>query len=192
MTTAAYTVSDEEIAQLVADFGTDQLVAMVHTLAWANFRNRILLALGTQLEADGPLAPFDPHLDPDQRNKLATPKRPEWKDAIAPESILTKPDWRRQTADDLAKSLELQKARKPRIALPDESKLDKLPPETKARAAENRMVARQYGLPTAADANLVRDDGDLSARSTPRSIVQQLDVLGDYAQQRMLLLNGPQ
>jgi alkylhydroperoxidase family enzyme len=138
MTTAAYTVTDEEVAHLVAEFGTDQVVAMVHTLAWANFRNRIILALGTQLEPNGPLAPFDPQLDLTQRNKLATPSRPEWKDVIgadAPESILTKLDWRKPTDDELVKAIESQKARKPRIALPDLSKLDKLPPDAKARTA---------------------------------------------------------
>ncbi len=139
MTTAAHTVTDEEVAHLVAEFGTEQVVAMVHTLAWANFRNRILLALGTQLEPDGPLAPFDPQLDPAARNRLATPQRPEWKDVIsadAPESILTKPDWRKPTDEELVKALEAQKARKPRIALPDLSKLDKLPADAKARTAK--------------------------------------------------------
>jgi hypothetical protein len=124
----------------VAEFGTDQVVAMVHTLAWANFRNRILLALGTQLEPDGPFAPFDLQLDPVERNKLATPARPVWKDVIGgantPASILTKLDWRNQTDDDLLRSLESQKARKPRIALPDLSKLDKLPADTKARTTK--------------------------------------------------------
>jgi alkylhydroperoxidase family enzyme len=139
MTIAAYTVTDEEVAYLVAEYGADQVVAMVHTLAWANFRNRILLALGTQLEPDGPFAPFDPQLDPSQREKFATPPRPVWKDVIAadaPESIRTKLDWQKQTAADLVHSLESQKARKPRIALPELSKLDKLPPDAKARTAK--------------------------------------------------------
>jgi alkylhydroperoxidase family enzyme len=139
MTTAAYTVTDAEVAHLVADFGADQVVAMVHTLAWANFRTRILLALGTQLESDGPFPPFDPQLNADQRNKFATPQRPVWKEVLGAkpaESILTRLDWRKQTDDDLGKAIESQKARKPRIALPELSKLDKLPADAKARSAK--------------------------------------------------------
>src|SRR4051794_14049087 len=63
LTKAAWSLSDEEMAALLQQFGPEKVVAMVHTLAWANFHNRIVLALGVEVESDGPLPPLDPALN---------------------------------------------------------------------------------------------------------------------------------
>ena len=139
MTKAAYTVTDDEVAELLKHFGPEKVVAMVHTLAWANFQNRITLALGAVVEADGPLPPLDPQLDPDRQAKLATPARPPWKDSQTTETPgmkSTRPDWRKLTEADLESALEQQKARKPRIPLPGPELLEKIPPEAKAQASK--------------------------------------------------------
>jgi alkylhydroperoxidase family enzyme len=54
---AAYTVRDEQVAELVKRYGEKQVVAMVLVAAYANFQDRLLLALGVSVEPDGPLPP---------------------------------------------------------------------------------------------------------------------------------------
>jgi hypothetical protein len=128
---AAYTVTDEEVAELVKLFGADKVVGMVHTLAWANFQNRIILALGAEVEPGGPLPPFDPQLDADRRGKLVAPARPPWKEAkvaSVPETDIGRPDWLQRTQAELDEALDQQKARKPRVPLPEESADGKSPP----------------------------------------------------------------
>jgi len=131
MTRAAYTVTDDEVAELLKRFGPHKVVAMVHTLAWANFQNRIVLALGVAVEPGGPLPPLDPHLDPERQAKLVPPARPPWKEVRAANASATDfavPDWRAQTGADLDVVLEQQKARKPRIPVPDHVKDSKSRP----------------------------------------------------------------
>jgi alkylhydroperoxidase family enzyme len=122
LTLAAYKVTDAEVAALIKEFEPEKVVAMVHTLAWANFQNRIVLALGVQVERDGPLPPLDPHLDPDRQIKA--PPRPAWKEAQSASTTATigRPDWRKLTEVELESALADQKARQPRIPLPKETK----------------------------------------------------------------------
>jgi len=118
LTEAAYTVTDDEFAELAKHFGTERVVAMVHTLALANFQNRIFLALGVQIENGGPLPPFDVPLDAQQRLKIATPERalpPEFLDV--PVNSVT-PAWRELAFGELQKALEGQKSRTGRIGPP--------------------------------------------------------------------------
>jgi alkylhydroperoxidase family enzyme len=139
MTRAAHRVSDAEVAELLKQFGPDKVVAMVHTLAHANFQNRIFLALNVEVEPDGPLPPLDPHLDTVRQAKLATPARPPWKEvqtASAPAGTFARPDWGKQTFAELATALDQQKSRKSRIPLPDPSRLADLPPEAKTLATK--------------------------------------------------------
>jgi alkylhydroperoxidase family enzyme len=125
MTRAAYTVTDEDVAELLRQFGPEKVVAMVHTLAWANFQNRIVLALGVAVEPGGPLPPLDPHLDPEQQAKLVPPARTPWEKARAATTSATEiagPNWRAQTAFDLEAVLDQQKGRKSRIPVPTDVK----------------------------------------------------------------------
>jgi AhpD family alkylhydroperoxidase len=46
LTLAAYTVTDAEVAELVKSLGEKQLVAVVQLLAFSNFQDRLVLALG--------------------------------------------------------------------------------------------------------------------------------------------------
>ena len=61
MTRSASSVTDEEMADLLKRFGPEKVVAMVHTVAYANFHNRIIIGLGVEVvEPDGPLPPLQP------------------------------------------------------------------------------------------------------------------------------------
>jgi alkylhydroperoxidase family enzyme len=55
---AAYTVTDAQVARLVELHGEKQVVAIVLVAAYANFQDRLLLALGVSVESDGPLPPI--------------------------------------------------------------------------------------------------------------------------------------
>lgn len=134
LTLAAHTVTDAEMETLLKHHDAEKVVAMVHTLAHANFQNRVFLALGVELEKERPLPPSTVKRDP--KAKLAAPERPAWKSTLAAEVALPawRPDWRERGLDDVRKTLEAQKERKGRIPLPQPERLSKLPPETRARA----------------------------------------------------------
>ncbi len=139
MTKAANTVTDEEVALLLERFGPEKVVAMVHTLAWANFQNRIILALGVQVEPNGPLPPLDPLLDKEGLTKLVAPKRPAWKDVQETKisvASLVRPDWQDLSGTEPAKAMELQKSRHPRIPLPDSGRFAALPPDEREQATK--------------------------------------------------------
>ena len=54
-------VTDAEVEELVSLYGERQVVAMVLLLAYANFQDRLILALRLPLERDGPLPPLEVH-----------------------------------------------------------------------------------------------------------------------------------
>jgi alkylhydroperoxidase family enzyme len=59
MTLAAYSVSDQEVEELIDYYGEKTLVGMVLQMAFANFQDRLLLALNVPVEPDGPLPPIE-------------------------------------------------------------------------------------------------------------------------------------
>src|SRR5439155_1303856 len=117
--------------------------AIVHTLAYANFQDRILLALGTQVEAGGPLPPLDVRLD--RATKPAAAARWPWAELRSARPAVSefRPDWAGRNFD-VQKALEQQKARKGRILPPDEARLAKLPAE--ARKRMGRIVWTQVSM----------------------------------------------
>jgi len=54
---SAYTVTDSQVARLVELYGDKHVVGIVLVAAYANFQDRLLLALGASVEPNGPLAP---------------------------------------------------------------------------------------------------------------------------------------
>lgn len=125
MTLKASEVTDEEFAELLAHFGPADVVAMVHTLAHANFQDRIFLALGVSVEPGGALPPLDTHTDPENSSDTEAPPRPAWDElqVTASPQTAVPADWLERSFDDLQKSLEGQKARASRIPVPDEEAL---------------------------------------------------------------------
>jgi hypothetical protein len=133
LTLAAYTISDEEVQELLKEMGPDRLVALVHTVAHANFQDRILLALGIESEPGGPLPAVDVKFAKYDPSRMA-PNRPDWNETIkkAVQIQALKKNWLEHSFSDLQSSLDRQKALKPRIPLPDWAKVN-LPPEQKKR-----------------------------------------------------------
>ncbi len=136
LTLAGHEVSDNQVAALIGQLGTEQLVGIVHTVAFANFENRLFLALDVELEADGPLPPVELKIDPGQQGEVAVPPRRAWEEVLsmATNSDSTaRVDWSQQDFSALEKALNRQQNRSPRIALPEVSRLDSLPPDTRER-----------------------------------------------------------
>lgn len=132
---AAYTVSDEQVARLVELYGEKQVVAIVLVAAYANFQDRLLLALGATVEEGGPLPPVKVHLPkpplPAPRShdekgkenaKKEKPKRHVSPPAKNPPPIpekLDDPEWTMLPFDTLRERLSKQLARrKARIHIP--------------------------------------------------------------------------
>jgi alkylhydroperoxidase family enzyme len=84
LTEAAYTVTDADIARLVELYGEKQVVAMVLVASYANFQDRLFLALGIPLEPDGPLPPVKVRFR--QPAPLAKKSEPG-KDSPAPKAV---------------------------------------------------------------------------------------------------------
>ena len=134
ITIKASEVTDEEFAELLDHFGPADVVAMVHTLAHANFQDRIFLALGVSVEPGGPLPPLDVHTDPENESNTEAPPRPAWDElqlTASPQAAVPA-DLLERSFSDLQLSLEGQKARMSRIPIPDEEALgDRLTPARK-------------------------------------------------------------
>jgi hypothetical protein len=146
VTANAAGVTDEQFAELLGRYGEEKMVAVVHTLAYANFQNRIFLALGVAVEPGGPLPPLDVQLDLDARAKLATPPRPSWDEIRAKKVAVRKfvPGWPEQSDAALAKAMAEQKQRKPRIQ-PDPKRVAALPPVARPQAARIVWTAISMG-----------------------------------------------
>jgi alkylhydroperoxidase family enzyme len=121
LTLAASTVSDAEVSQLLELYGDKRVVAMVLLLAYANFQDRLLLALDLAVEEGGPLPPLKVRFTekPPTEGREAVPRtqpdpwveKPRRKQAADP-------DWPALDYSQLQKGLEKQRARRPRINLP--------------------------------------------------------------------------
>ena len=136
LTIAAYKVTDDEVADLIKHFGAEKVVAIVHTLAHANFQDRIILALGVEVEADGPYPPLELQLDKERQARIPVPNRSDWNriGEVQSVSLGEKPNWRTEDFGQVQKALSAQKQRTSRIPLPPLESLDKLPPAAKKRS----------------------------------------------------------
>jgi hypothetical protein len=135
MARAAHEVTDAEMAALLKHFGPEKVTAMVHTLAYANFRDRIILALGVEVEPGGPLPPLDLRPESIAKEKVVTSPRKPWKEgrdglATAPEG---RPGWLERDYAAVQKALTGQKERTARIPLPPTERLEALPADVSER-----------------------------------------------------------
>jgi alkylhydroperoxidase family enzyme len=94
MTVASSTVSDDEFAALVKEFGRKKAAAMVILMAYANFQDRLLLCLGSQMEPGGPIPPIEVVLPPPA--ETSPPKR-----TTGHPTALTEPTGNDLVEDDL-------------------------------------------------------------------------------------------
>ena len=127
LTLEGHAITDEEFADVLKHFGPEKTTAIVHTVAYANFHNRILLGLGVKGESL-PLPPLAIKFDTEAVK--AAPSRPPWDDlkAVKAGGLAIRANWSEGDASAMAKKLESQKERTLRIPLPDKSAYAKLTP----------------------------------------------------------------
>lgn len=123
LTKAGYSVTDAEVEALVKQLGVPQTVALVHTVAYANFQARVFAGLGLKPEkGDPPPAAAEIAWDARKLAKVPAPARKPWAEVLAaevPEGAFIKPDWEPVPYEELEKSLDKQSDRKARVPVPD-------------------------------------------------------------------------
>jgi alkylhydroperoxidase family enzyme len=120
MTTAGYTTTDVEVAGLVKSFGEAKVVAIVLQIAYANFLDRMALALGLTVESGGPVPPLDARFARPSAAGIpsATRSAPLSTKEVQTPEIPRDPDWKTFNYDQLQEKLEAQRGRKPRVSIP--------------------------------------------------------------------------
>jgi alkylhydroperoxidase family enzyme len=137
VTSAAYLVTDAQFAALVKQFGPEKMTAVVHTLAFANFHDRIIMALGVKADTGSPVPPLAVKLDAARRAKVQSPPRPPWEKVTTAKPAKTydaPADWKEVPFAELEKRVSEQKARSPRVPLPNPGRADTLPPGLREQA----------------------------------------------------------
>lgn len=129
MTLSADEVTDAEVAELKSLFGEAKLTAMVQLLAYANFQDRLLLALDLPIDPGGPQAPPEIRFT---KGAPAPPVPPRAKiegrpTPVVPERI-DDPEWLSLDLDALQRSLSSQRARPSRIRVPTWDEVSKVLP----------------------------------------------------------------
>jgi alkylhydroperoxidase family enzyme len=119
LTVDAASVTDAEVTRLIELYGEQRVVAMVQLLAYANFQDRLLLALGLPIETGGALPPLDIRFVKG-KEPVAAPSRQPPVDAPLEGALSRLPDaeWSALDFSQLQKSMEAQRARGPRLRVP--------------------------------------------------------------------------
>lgn len=133
LTLEGHAITDEEFAALLKAYGPEKVTAIVHTVAYANFHNRVVLGLGA---GGDPVPPPDVRFGPERLAAMAAPARPPWDDlkAAQPGGLSVRVEWSKADADALGRLLERQKARGLRIPLPDPARIKALPARERDQA----------------------------------------------------------
>lgn len=138
LTLEAYAVTDQEVAELVAEHGDAKTVAMVLLLAHANFQDRMMHSLGISGKSE--LTPrsyrFAKSKDVEQS---VLPRKAPMTDAKPSSFRLVDPEWTSADYDALQKKLSTQKAKPGRIAVPDWDKIADNFPEEQRRKGPLRV-----------------------------------------------------
>lgn len=130
LTLEGHTITDKEFADLLALCGPELTTAIVHTVAHANFQNRIILALGAGGEPARPIA------DAFGNSTAKAPERPAWDElnSVKTGGLAVRVDWSKGGFDEMNAAMARQGERQLRIPLPDPSVYDKLPQKEKDSA----------------------------------------------------------
>lgn len=118
LSTSGYATTDAEVDVLVASFGEAKVVAIVLQVAYANFLNRMALALGLEVEPGGPVAPLEVRFSKPAGTEITPVTRPELPASPKDEVEALDPDWAALDFDQLQRNLEAQRDRKPRVSIP--------------------------------------------------------------------------
>jgi hypothetical protein len=156
---AGYTVTDSQMELLVKLHGEEQVAAMVLLAAYANFQDRLLLALGVSVEPDGPLPPVkvrfrkppppakstDIKKDGGGEKAKQAPKRKLSPPSANPPSVperVDDPEWTALSADTLRELVKQQITRRQtRIRIPDpQTVVAKLPADAPQREKQVQII----------------------------------------------------
>lgn len=120
LTRSADSVTDEEVAALVQEFGEEAVVAMVLQMAYANFQDRLLLALNVNVEPEGPLPPLAVRFVAPAAGESIQATRPERSsdEPVPVPTITLGSDWTSIGFDQLLRGMEQQRARPGRVSVP--------------------------------------------------------------------------
>ncbi len=116
LTLDAYRVTDEQVAAVRQHHGDASTVALVQCLAYANFQDRLVLALGCSVEDGDPLPPLPVRFRKPYQGGTPAPPRCNPSDGSAKRGIDA--DEPRFDYDAFRASTEAQKVRTPRIRVP--------------------------------------------------------------------------
>lgn len=134
LTLEGHAITDAEFARVLKALGPKDTTALVHTVAYANFQNRVWLGLGVKGES-APLPPVAVNFDFDAMKPLA-PARPSWDDLkrAKGDGIAVRVEWSDKDADRIATALEKQKQRTLRMPIAPPEAFEKLPAAERAQA----------------------------------------------------------
>jgi alkylhydroperoxidase family enzyme len=122
MTVDSDSVTDDEFARLVKDFGANRAASMVLLLAYANFQDRVLLCLRAPVEPGGPLPPVEVAFEPAAFASRSTPRPPPDKSPLPKPTgrdlIEDDPEWAAFSYDALQGRLEAQRRKPTRLRIP--------------------------------------------------------------------------
>lgn len=132
MTVASETVTDEEFARLVADFGDKHAACMVLLMAYSNFQDRLLISLQTVFNPEIDSVPAPRIQFPPSGLLPAAPPSPAPPPAKKPlpqpagqDLVPDDPDWTAVSYDDLQVRLDNQRQRQTRLPIPEWSVIAK-------------------------------------------------------------------
>src|SRR5437764_1304852 len=79
-------------AEPLKHYGPEKVTAIVHTVAYANFHNRVVLGLGA---AGEPVPPVEVRFDAEKLAKVPAPARPAWDElkVVADDPLAVRADW---------------------------------------------------------------------------------------------------
>lgn len=138
LTVAGHAVTDEVVASLLRQSDPETVVAAVHTVAFANFQNRLYLGLLDNEHSDVGLGPILPPAGWRTNESSPLPSRRSIEEAnkIAADLNLVVPplDWGTVNVPWIKSKLTAQTQRSLRVPLPELSRLDFLPEEERLRS----------------------------------------------------------
>jgi len=128
-----HAITDAEFAAVLKRYGPERTTALVHTVAYANFHNRIVCGLGTEPRPDPPVQVA---FDAAQLAATSSPVRPPWDDVKSATHAGPRisPAWSKGGADALGAALAAQKDRTLRIPLPGKERFEGLVGREKEQA----------------------------------------------------------
>lgn len=133
MTVDSDSVTDEEFAGLVQQFGEKQAASMVLMMAYTNFHDRLLSCLGAALEPDGPLPPLEVKFSPESFVIKTTPppasKRLPLPKPKGTDLIEDDPEWKSVSYHALQDRLEAQRNKPTRLPIPSWDQVSRNLPE---------------------------------------------------------------